>query len=194
MASFFKKQILRDHTRAGEALNRVLDEFGVQAEVVDIGVVGLTDQNIDEIRVSVSETDGSTQIGLVYVVRPGPAFRLRTSAWLGPLGSRLPLAYTHRTKQKGQIVKVEWKGGALANQLNDDTELCSTLAGAQYPEIDILSKQAGKEIRIAPKASVAIPGLSHPGDHKRESLSLSQFSVYEVIAWNIRQLADESSP
>ena len=189
--SFFKKRIFREKKRAGEALYLVLYEFGVHANVVDIGVVGLADHNIDEILVSFTEEDGSNQIDLVYVVRPETAVRPRTPAWLGPLGSRFPLAYTQRTKQKGQVVKVGWKGGPLADQLNDDVELCSTLAGAQYPDIDILSKQGGKEIWIAPKAPVAIPGLSHQGDHKRESFTLSQFSVYEVVAWNIRELATE---
>lgn len=193
IGSFFKKQILREQRRAGEALYLVLDEFGVHADVVDIDVVGLTGHNIDGIRVSVTEWDGSSQIDLVYVVRLGSAVRLRSTAWLGPLGPNFPLARTHKTKTGSEIVNVEWKGGPLASHLNNDADLFSDLAGAQYPDIDILSKQGGKEIRIVPKAPVAIPGLAHQGDHKREPFSIAQFEVYETIAENIRQLATGSS-
>ena len=81
------------------------------------------------------------------------------------------------------------EGRTLANQLNDDADLFSDLAAAKYPEIDILSKRGGKEIRIIPRAPVAIPGLSHRGDHNREPFSIAHYEVYETIAENIRQLA-----
>jgi len=178
----------------GEYWMEILQKKGVEAEFLPIkapfwknqrgnGMVRLSGQNIDEIRIRTRLLGGGAQGGnaryetnfKIYLDRPLQAvIKKAVTAKTRPIWQKKSMGVSW-----GKITDVEWIGGSITQALNQDTNLRMMILSVVQDETEIRIKPEGK----------SIVNIRKQEPEGRLSGSVDEFEAFDKIAKQVREIA-----